>query len=185
MQILRTKILGFTLLLGGLVLCVIGLWLLLSPAQFQAITKIKLETDEPDVNGQGSYDPYFVQTESEIIQSQAVLGKVVEALNLNVEWGKKYGDGSPLKTVKSIKLMQSQINLELVRNTRLVKIGFSVKTQNEAARIANVIAKAYSDYRMQRWKQLTREGIQILTKQFQEEEQVIKARQENLEQLAK
>jgi uncharacterized protein involved in exopolysaccharide biosynthesis len=184
MQNLRTKILGFALLLGGLALCGTGLWLLLSPAQFEATATIKLEADEPDVNGQVSYDPYFIQTEFVIIQSPLVLSNVVESLNLNVEWGKKNGDGSPLKTVKSIKLLQRQIKLEPIRNTKLLNISFSSDDPNEAARIANAIAKAYSDYRIERHKQLTLEGIQVFTEQYQQDVQNIKNKQENLVQLA-
>jgi len=40
------------------------------------------------------YDPYFIQTEFELIQSEVILGKVIEELNLNVEWGKKYNAGN-------------------------------------------------------------------------------------------
>lgn len=54
MQILRTKILGLTLLLGGLVLCGAGLWLLLSPAQYQATVRIKRE---PNSGGVDTYQP--------------------------------------------------------------------------------------------------------------------------------
>ncbi len=185
MQILRTKYFGFTFILGGLTLCGTGLWLILSPTQFEATSTINLETDEPNVKGQVSYDPYFTQTELEIIQSPVVLGKVVEALNLNIAWGKKYGDGNPFDTVKSIKLLQSRIILEPVRNTQLLKISFFDQDPNEAAEIANAIAKAYQDFRMEKRKRLTQEGIQVLTIHFQEEEQAIKVRQENLERLGR
>lgn len=185
MQILRTRIIGFTLLLGGLALCGTGLWLLLSPAQFQATAKIELEPDGPDANGQVSYDPYFIQTEFEIIQSPLVLSNVVESLNLDVVWGIKYGDGNPFETAKSIRLLQSRIILEPVLNTTLLKISFSDHDPNEAAGIANAIAKAYFDFRMERWKQLTRAGIQVLAEQNQTEEQNIKTNQENLGQLAR
>ena len=40
------------------------------------------------------YDPYFIQTESELIRSEAVLGKVIKDLNLNEAWGKKQGGGT-------------------------------------------------------------------------------------------
>ena len=187
MQILRTKILGFMLLLGGLALSGTGLWLLLSPAQYQAMARIKLEPDTggDDGNGQGMYDPYFIQTELEIIQSPLVLSDVVKSLNLNVEWGKKYGEGSPLETAKIIKLLRSQITLDPIRNTMLLDINFFSDDPNEAARIANAIAKAYSDYRVERHKQVTQGGIQVLTEALQEQDQVIKSRQENLEQLGK
>jgi len=49
MQVHRTKILGFSLLLGGLVLCGIGLWLLLSPAQYRAEVKIIIMSDVSDI----------------------------------------------------------------------------------------------------------------------------------------
>jgi uncharacterized protein involved in exopolysaccharide biosynthesis len=87
MPIRRTKILG-TLLLAGLALGGAGLWLLLSPAQYKATATIAVRVDNMDVGGIGQgmiYDPYFLQTELEILKSPNVLGKVVEALNLNVE----------------------------------------------------------------------------------------------------
>jgi polysaccharide biosynthesis transport protein len=181
MLILRTKTLGFTLLLAGLALCGTGLGLLLSPAQYQATTKIKLETDGPDVNGQVSYDAYFIQTELEIIQSPLVLSNVVESLNLNVVWGKKYGNGNPFKTVKSIKRLHSRIKLEPVRNTILLEISFSDHDPNEAAGIANAIAKAYSDYRMERWRQLTIGGIKMLEEKYQKEKEQIQVVQTNVD----
>ena len=124
MEILRTKYLGFTFLLGGLALCGTGLWLMLSPTQFEATSTINLETDDPNIKGQVSYDPYFTPNRIGNHPVPVVLGKVVEALNLNIAWGKKYGDGNPFDTVKSIKLLQSRIILEPVRNTQLLKISF-------------------------------------------------------------
>jgi uncharacterized protein involved in exopolysaccharide biosynthesis len=185
METRRTKILGFMLLLAGLALCSTGLWLLLSPAQFKAATTIKLEPDDPDINGQVSYNPYFLQTELEIIQSPLVLSNVVESLNLNVRWGKKYGNGNPLETAKSISRLQRQMKLEPILNSELLKISFFGHDPNEAAGIANAIAKSYFDFRMERWKQLTRAGIQVLAEQYQINEQNIKTNQENLGQLAK
>jgi uncharacterized protein involved in exopolysaccharide biosynthesis len=185
MQILRIKILGFMLLLIGLALCGAGFWLLLSLAQYQASSEINLETDASVANGQVLYEPYFFQTELEIIQSPIVLSNVVEDLNLNVLWGKKYDNGDPFKTVKSIKLLQSRIKLELVRNTTLLKIGFSSEDPNEAALIANAIAKSYQGNHFERRRQLKTHGIEVLAQQFREEEQNIKAKQENLAQLRK
>ena len=41
------------------------------------------------------YDPYFIKTQFEVIQSEAVLGKVITSLDLNQAWGKKYAGGIP------------------------------------------------------------------------------------------
>src|SRR5580765_4917497 len=74
------------------------------PESFASSVRIKIERENPDVAGLGqpqspfSYDPYFIQTEFELIQSEAILGKVIESQNLNAEWGKKYGNGDKLMT---------------------------------------------------------------------------------------
>jgi uncharacterized protein involved in exopolysaccharide biosynthesis len=188
MPIRRTKILGFTLLLARLALGGVGLWLLLSPAQYQATVTIALRPDGVDINGTGQemdYNPYFLQTELEILKSPNVLGKVVEALNLNVEWGKKHGDGSPLKTSTAIGLLQRHMKLEPVRNTTLVKISFFSADPKEAARIANAIAKACHDYRLERHRQLTIAGIKALEEKYQEEEEQIRVVQTNVDLLRK
>jgi uncharacterized protein involved in exopolysaccharide biosynthesis len=183
MEIRSKKTLGFTLLLAGLVLCGIGLWLLLSPAQYQATVRIKLDLDMPDANGQISYNPYFIQTEFEILKSQAILGKVINSLNLNIEWGKKYGDGGPLEIQKTVELLRRRMNVDLVSKTELIEISFRREDPKEAASVANAIAEAYYVYRLEVRKQLRLKGIQTLTDYYQKEEQTIKAKKENLEQL--
>ena len=109
-----TKIFGFALLLAGLVLCGGGLRLLLSPAHYQATARIKVESDAIHTSGNGqnvSYDPFFIQTEFEVLQSQVVLSKVVGELNLNVEWGKKYAGGVTLSTNEAMAILKRQLDL--------------------------------------------------------------------------
>jgi len=188
MKIRRATILGSTLLIAGLALCGVGLWLLLSPAQYRATARIDLEPEPGDLNGKGqdvSYDPYFIQVEFEVIQSEAVLGKVVEALNLNVEWGKKYAGGGTWTTHESIIMLRKQLRFTTVRNTKLVDISFISKDPNEAARISNTIVEAYRDYRMEMRNKLMQESIQVLTEEYDKEEQNIKGKQTGLEQMRK
>src|SRR4249920_732541 len=64
------------------------------PESFASSARIKVERDKSDIEeltGGGGlrynpYDPYFIQTEFEIIQSETILGKVIEVLNLNDVW---------------------------------------------------------------------------------------------------
>src|SRR5215203_7526214 len=56
------------------------------PESFSSTARIKIERDQSDITGMtersfgGSYDPYFIQTEFEVIQSELILGKVVKDL---------------------------------------------------------------------------------------------------------
>jgi len=90
------------------------------------------------------YDPYFIQTEFEIIQDRVVLGKVIETLNLNTEWGTKYNGGVTLKTPETMEFLKKRMNLTPVRNTKLIGITVYSEDKNDAARLANAIAEAYS-----------------------------------------
>jgi uncharacterized protein involved in exopolysaccharide biosynthesis len=173
------------LLCLALVLSGVGLWILLRPMEYQATVRIQVE---PDANASGqdeSYDPYFIQTEFEIIQSQIVLGRVVEALNLNVEWGKKYAAGETLNTLETIKLLQRRLNFHLINNTKLIEIAVTDENPVEAAKIANAIAQAYRNYTFElRWKSVNG-GIKLMQDEYQKETADIANKQERLGQLRK
>jgi len=181
METCQTKILGFALLLGGLVPCGIGLWLLLRPAQYCAEVRI---IQSETVNGQEiSYDPYFIQTTFEIIRSPAVLSNVVESLKLNDEWGKKYSRRGKLETEQTVKLLRKRENVQLVRNTAYIKISVTSEDPDEAAQLANAIAQSYQNYRSSARKQLIAKGIEVLEEKFKQGEQEIKAQREKVAQL--
>lgn len=173
--------------MAGLALCGVGLWLLLSPAQYRATAVITVEQDEVGINriggSAGAYDPYYIPTTFEVIQSQIVLSNVVSTLNLNVEWGKKYAGGVTLTTNESIAILKKHLNLGLVRNTKLVEISYTSEDPNEAARIANTIAKAYQDYRLEKRNQETRRGIEVLQQLYLDEEKKIQIQQTNVDLL--
>src|SRR5262249_28212331 len=75
------------------------------PESYSSIARIKIERDQSDIaelqgrngGGSGVYDPYFIQTEFEVIQSELILGKVIAKLDLNKVWGAKFAGGDPLK----------------------------------------------------------------------------------------
>jgi polysaccharide biosynthesis transport protein len=162
----------------------------LLPESYASTARIRIEPDSiADIAGVGShvtyaqYDPYFIQTEFEIIQDRVVLGKVIESLNLNVEWGKKYFGGETLKTPETMEFLKRRMSLTPVRNTKLIGITVYSEDKNDAARIANAIAKAYREYRLDLRKQLTLNGIKVLEDQFRMEGEQIQAVQTNVDNL--
>ena len=162
----------------------------LLPESYASTARIRIEPDSiSDIRGVGealpyaSYDPYFIQTEFEIIQDRVVLGKVIEALNLNVEWGKKYFGGETLKTSETMEFLKRRMSLMPVRNTKLIGITVYSEDKNDAARLANAIAEAYRSYRLDLRKQLTLNGIKVLEDQFKSDEEQIQAVQTNVDNL--
>src|SRR5947208_5663478 len=116
------------------------------PEAFSSKARIKVERDQSDISGftdaraTMGYDPYFIQTEFEVIQSELILGKVITDLDLNKEWGKKYAGGETLKTSETMTLLKGRMDLRPVRNTSLIEIRFYSPDREEAATIANTIA---------------------------------------------
>ncbi|MGO8680575.1 MAG: GumC family protein [Limisphaerales bacterium] len=162
----------------------------LLPESYASTARIRIEPDSiSDIRGVGealpyaSYDPYFIQTEFEIIQDRVVLGKVIEALNLNIEWGKKYFGGETLKTSETMEFLKRRMSLMPVRNTKLIGITVYSEDKNDAARLANAIAEAYRSYRRDLRSQLTLNGIKVLEDRFKSDQDQIQAVQTNVDNL--
>src|SRR5579859_5031817 len=159
------------------------------PESYSSVARIKVERDQSDIQtlaGQqaiGSYDPYFIQTEFEVIQSEVVLGKVVEALKLNEEWGKRYNAGQRFTTSETMGLLKRQIDLRPVRNTSLIEIRVYSEKPDEAAMLANEITKTYQAYRLETRRKFGQEGIKSLEDRFKEYEAKVRAQQNKVDAL--
>jgi capsular exopolysaccharide synthesis family protein len=160
------------------------------PESYASTCKVKVENDVNDAPvgsaptaAQTSYDPYFIQTTFEIIQSELVLSNVISTLNLNVEWGKKYFNGEVLKSTETMTILKGRMNLAPVRNTKLISITVYSDDPKEAALLANAIAEAYKNYRFDTRRQMTARGIEVLETQFLEESNRIQMVQQRIEKL--
>ena len=151
--------------------------------------RITVEQEHPDISGLGTgpvgnnYDPYFLQTEFQAIQSHEVLSKAVAALNLNEEWGKKYNHGQPLSEADTEALLKGNLDLDTVRNTKFIEIGARSKDPEEAAKIANAVAEAYRQYRSDEYEELKNHGIVSLQQQLTNEDKKVKLAQAKVDEL--
>jgi uncharacterized protein involved in exopolysaccharide biosynthesis len=123
----------------------------LLPESYSSTARIKVE---PGMSGShrdsgipvgGQYDPYFFQTQFEVIKSKTILGKVVNDLQLNREWGKKYGGGPPLTPDQTVVILNARLDLRPVRGTSLMDIRVFSDQPSEAAKLANTIARVYQE----------------------------------------
>ena len=114
-----------------------------------------------------SYDPFFIQNTFQIMQSQVVLSNVISSLHLNETWAKKYmGNGDTLKTTETIELLKGRMVLAPVKNTKLISITVYSENKDEAATIANQIAKSYQEYRLNNYLRNSTKGLESFKEQF-------------------
>jgi succinoglycan biosynthesis transport protein ExoP len=159
------------------------------PESYSSMARIKVERDQSDITtlagqtGTGIYDPYFIQTEFEVIQSEVVLSKVVDALNLNEVWGKRYNAGQRFTTSETMGVLKRQIDLRPVRNTSLIEIRVYSENAEEAAKLANKITETYQLYRLDMRKKFGMEGIKSLEERFKEYEDKVREAQRKVDDL--
>ena len=160
------------------------------PESYVSLARIKVERDQSDVSfltdprmGAPAYDPYFIQNEFETIKSERVLTNVVANLNLNDDWGKKYNGGPPLKTYESVARLRAMMDLQPVRNTSFIDVKVYSEKPDEAAGLANAVARDYQSYRLEVRKQLSLGGVKALEERWKEQEDKIHAAQTNLDRL--
>lgn len=162
------------------------------PESYASTARIIVKPDGADISDVGNeihqtssdtYNPYFIQTTFELLQSQVILSNVVNSLNLNDVWGKKYYNGETLKTLDTMEILKQRMSLSPVRNTEYITITVYSDDKNEAANIANAIAESYRSYRLDVARELASKGIEALEAQFKEDEDQINAVQTNLDTL--
>lgn len=160
------------------------------PVSYASTARIKIDRDRSDIelqqtgNAMGfAYDPYFIQTEFEVIQSELILDQVIERLRLREVWGKTLAGGKPLKTEEARRFLKSKIDLATVRGTSLIAITVYSEKPEEAAEIANMIADVYSEYRREERVDMSKRGIKSLLERVDLQQKKIEDFQKRVEDL--
>lgn len=149
----QTRIWGFVVLFGGIVLGVFAIGELKQPSQFQATTRIQLLQSPQLIPVSGSqldasaeYDSHFIQSQVEVIQSEIVLGRVVEKLDLRTRWSEGQRGGSLLQMDEAIDLLRQSMELSPLQSTPIIEIREISIDAREAAEVANTAAEVYREY---------------------------------------
>jgi polysaccharide biosynthesis transport protein len=178
------------LVLAIVVLTTLGVTAIL-PKWYLATAKIRVEKPESEVKlfqAQNSsyYDPYFIQDQFEIIQSEKIIYPVIKNLGLNEILGQQVNDGVPLTPGSSYKfLVDKMLRVESRRSTSLIEINVFSRDAALAAAIANNIAHVYAEDRVALATSDQREGLVQLRKELDKQEQAVVTQRDHVEKLRK
>ena len=155
------------------------------PEQFASTATLKIERDKSDIDeiaGNSrisAFDPYYIQTEFEVIQSETILSNVVDVLGLNDKWGKKYNDGQRFKTHESMAILKNRLNLRPRRNTALIDATVYSENPNDAAELAQAVAETYRQWRLEKGQRIGKGGVKALADRLKiEDEKIAKVKEE-------
>jgi capsular exopolysaccharide synthesis family protein len=137
---------------------------------------MRIERDRTDVasimesqSPFGNYDPFFLETEFNVIKSEQILDPVITHLELNSVWAQRFGLSQPLLTSETRKFLSQRLTISTLRNASIVEIRFRSGETNEAAHVANEVATVYETYRKEERAKLLTGGLTELKKQYDEQ----------------
>ena len=122
-----------------------------------------------------------LQTEAGIIRSEFILKSVIEKFDLNNVWGKRYADGQKLKTTESCEIATKGLNVVAVPDSALIQIEFTREDADESVTLANAVAQAYCDYRVDRRRRIAETTASNLVAFCKEPLEKLNAARTNLE----
>ena len=132
------------------------------PKTYMSLSRISIEKDTSDIapllgmqSGPTAFDPYFIQTEFEKIQSQMVLDKVVIKCSLTEEW--KLPDD-----IMARKRLKKAIDVRQFRNTSIIELRAYDRDKNLARKIAQSLAEEYQTHRTDAQQKRVQKGINVL-----------------------
>ncbi len=184
---IRKTVIFAVFLLVVLTTTVVTYWL---PRYYASTVRISVEKEASDISGLfemrqnvSTYDPYWLQTQFEKIQSKTVLYEVITNLNLMTNWAAKYNAGIALTPNEAYTVLRNHLDVRQSRNTSLIEIRFLSENPREAATIANAIADAYRQTRSRQREVAAMGGIRVLEQQLEEQRQKVEDAQKNIAKL--
>jgi succinoglycan biosynthesis transport protein ExoP len=156
------------------------------PSWYLATAKIRVEKPEGGVKlfqaqNSSTYDPYFLQDQFKILQSEKILYPVID----NLELGTKLASGGGTKAQTYNYLLKKMLRIESQRNSSLIDINVYAQDASLAAAVANEIARVYSEDRIGLATSEQREGMAQLKKELAAQEDVVTRQRDVVEKLRK
>jgi capsular exopolysaccharide synthesis family protein len=162
------------------------------PKWYLATTKVRVEKPESDVKlfqvqGSTAYDPYFLQDQFKIMQSERIIYPVIEKLGLNTRLAEAAGyAGTTLSTdVTYLYIIKKMLVVESQRSSSLIDINVYAQDPVMAAEIANEVAHVYSDDRISQATSQQTEGMAQLRKELADQEEAVRKQRDAVEKLRK
>lgn len=159
------------------------------PKIYMANARISVREDALDIpvferQYMSSFNPFFLKTQYEIIQSRPILYQVIQNLDLQRKWAEKYGaEGGMLRREDAYTILSKSIRVNQYRDTSLIDIQVYSEDREEAARIANEIANVYREQRLMMKRREVKRAVEALENELQKQQDRVDAAEAELERL--
>jgi capsular exopolysaccharide synthesis family protein len=162
---------------------------LMLPKIYSAEARIKVEQDALDIDVfqremTPGFNPFFLRTQFEIIQSKPILYEVIRTLDLQEKWGKELSEGGqPLTQQAAFSVLRGSVVVEQHMNTSLIQIKCFRQDPNEAARIANEVAHVYKEHRLAVKRREVKRAIDALKNELEKQQDKVDEAENEVERI--
>lgn len=162
---------------------------LMLPKIYMASTTIRVREDATDIDVfdrqiVSGFNPYFLKTEFEVIQSRTILSSVLDKLNLQEKWSsREENKGGLIPRNVCMAILEQSVRVNQYRDTSLIEIQVYRDDQDEAMRIANEVANAYRAYRQSTKDLEIRAAVTALENELLKQQQKVNAAEDELERI--
>lgn len=162
-----------------------------TPRLYAASAKIQVMKDLPDLpfyqlyqqSPWLRYDPIWLRTQFEIIQSSPIVEETITRLNLNEKLGRAYGyletEGEKGST-KTFKRVSKSMRVRQYRDTNLIEVQIRMSRPDETvtkdvADIANTIVEVYRDQTQKKNRDIKEAALKAMADELEEQKKVVAA----------
>jgi capsular exopolysaccharide synthesis family protein len=139
------------------------------------------------------YDPLFLRTQFQIIQSRPIVEEAVKRLGLNEKLGRAYGYYDILKEKsfdRTVKLVSKSVKVQQYRDTNLIEVqAYLAKPEDEAPRlaaeIANAIVEVYRDQASEKSRVAKEAALQAMQDELTKQKKIVADLEEEVEDIRK
>lgn len=165
------------------------------PKVYMASTKISVRPETPDVEvftrHITGFDPLFMRTMFEIIQSRPIITETIRETKLDEKLGAAYGySQAPDRFERTVMLLGRSMKVQQYRDTNLIEIQIYLAEPKEsanieAARVADTIATVFREQRTRRSQEETERALQVLHSSLEEQQRRVDTAEQLVEDIRK
>ncbi len=178
------RVAGGALIALGLLAIAASVVMMLAPDRYCSVARISVGNGTQETNApRADFDPYFMATEAERIQSTLVLYPVIKKFDLQKKWAARYNGGEELSEQQAFQLFLRNLEVHQERNSKLIDICVFDEDRDEATDLANAIVGSYRLSGVIERQAMSQRGIDALQPQLSKQTLVVSNLQAKVDDL--
>lgn len=168
------------------------------PKVYKATAVIQVQPDAPDLEtglnfsrDTMRYDPLFLRTQYEIIQSRTVIEETIQKLGLNEKLGRAYGyldELGPASFEQTCKIVAKSMKVKQYRDTNLIAVEMYMSEPKDeapqlAALTATTIAEIYQELNLRRTREVVDRALKAIQDSLIEQEKKVEEAQTRVNEI--